>query len=145
MLSVEELDLIEFLVAQVASLSSSLTCKVATVESSTPPPLAREAVFLQPDMLSPQLPPPPSPIVPAAGDVLVGVVRTLTSPLVALELQVIGIGEALKEKPPDIAALEVSRKGTAFMCGRRSARLASVVEGLSRFWFLVVLSPARWS
>jgi hypothetical protein len=58
MLSVEELDLIEFLVVQVASLSSSLTCKVATVESSTPPPLAREAVFLQPDMLSTQLPPP---------------------------------------------------------------------------------------
>jgi hypothetical protein len=61
MLSVEELDLIEFLVAQVASLSSSLTCKVATVESSTPPPLAREAVFLQPDPVVPSVTPPPSP------------------------------------------------------------------------------------
>jgi hypothetical protein len=32
LLSVEELDLIKFLIAQVVSLSSSLTCKTATAE-----------------------------------------------------------------------------------------------------------------
>jgi hypothetical protein len=42
LLSMEELDLIEFLVAQVAALSSSLA---ATTESSAPPPVVREVVI----------------------------------------------------------------------------------------------------
>jgi hypothetical protein len=44
-LSTEELDLIEFLVAQVTSLSSSLACKAATTESPVPPPVAHEVVI----------------------------------------------------------------------------------------------------
>jgi hypothetical protein len=39
LLSAEELD-------QVASLSCSLACKVATTESPTPPPVAREVMIL---------------------------------------------------------------------------------------------------
>jgi hypothetical protein len=38
LLSTEELDLIEFLLTLVASLSSSLACKAAAVESPMPPP-----------------------------------------------------------------------------------------------------------
>jgi hypothetical protein len=49
-LSAEELDLVEFLVTQVASLSSSLavemTCDVVIDVSTALPPLAREAVDL---------------------------------------------------------------------------------------------------
>jgi hypothetical protein len=71
LLSVEELDLIEFLVA---SLSSSLACKTATAELPTPPLVAREVVILQSD-----------PIVPSANpcavrDALAAVVRSSTPP-----------------------------------------------------------------
>jgi hypothetical protein len=59
-LSAEELDLVEFLVAQVASLSSSLamemTCEAAIAVSLAPPPLAREVIDLQPGQSSRQLP-----------------------------------------------------------------------------------------
>jgi hypothetical protein len=41
-LSMEEFDLVEFLVAQDASLSSSLACEVVTIESSMPPLMACE-------------------------------------------------------------------------------------------------------
>jgi hypothetical protein len=41
-LSTEEFDLVEFLVAQDASLSSSLACEVVTIELSMPPPMACE-------------------------------------------------------------------------------------------------------
>jgi hypothetical protein len=40
-LSKEELDLVQFLVAQVDSLSSSLACKTSFAESSVPTPMAR--------------------------------------------------------------------------------------------------------
>jgi hypothetical protein len=52
-LSIEELDLIEFLVAQVASLSYSLTCEVVHTESSAPPPVACEVADLQSDLIVP--------------------------------------------------------------------------------------------
>jgi hypothetical protein len=100
LLSVEELDLIEFLVAQVASLSSSLACKAATAESSTSPPLAREVVILQSDSGVPyahRL---------AVGDVSTVVIRYSTPPPMALELQAIGVGESFKAKLSDIAVLE---------------------------------------
>jgi hypothetical protein len=61
-LSVEELDLVEFLVAQVASLSSSLTVEMtceATIAVSPAPLLACEAMDLQSDPSSRQLPPDP--------------------------------------------------------------------------------------
>jgi hypothetical protein len=62
-LSVEELDLVEFLVAQVASLSSSLTvemtCEATIAVSPAPPLLACEAMDLQSDPSSRQLPPDP--------------------------------------------------------------------------------------
>jgi hypothetical protein len=44
----EELDLVECLVAQVASLSSSLACEVAIVESPTPPPMDLQSNFVIP-------------------------------------------------------------------------------------------------
>jgi hypothetical protein len=40
-LSKEELDLVQFLVTQVASLSSSLACETSFAESSVPTPMAR--------------------------------------------------------------------------------------------------------
>jgi hypothetical protein len=45
-LSKEELDLIEFLVAQVASLSSSLTCEDVIAKSLVPPLVASKVVDL---------------------------------------------------------------------------------------------------
>jgi hypothetical protein len=123
LLSMEELDLIEFLVAHVASLSSSLACKAATIESPAPPPEARQVVFPQSD-----------PSVPyahrhAVGDVSATIVRSSTPPSVALELHAIGAGESCKAKPPDIAALESGCKGSALRCTRWSARLAAKCRG----------------
>jgi hypothetical protein len=46
LLSVVEFDLIEFLVAQIASLSFSLACKAATTELPAPPLVAREVMIL---------------------------------------------------------------------------------------------------
>jgi hypothetical protein len=119
-LSMEELDLIEFLVAQVAALSSSLA---ATTESSAPPLVVREVVISQSD-----------PGVPCAHhravrDVSTTVVRSSTPPSMALELQAIGVGESFMAKLPDIAALETDRKGSTFICDCRSARLATKCHG----------------
>jgi hypothetical protein len=67
-LSTEELEHVEFLVAQVASLSSSLACEAATAESPTPPSVAREVINLQSD-----------PIVPSATPLRSGILQLLSS------------------------------------------------------------------
>jgi hypothetical protein len=46
LLSKEELDLVDFLVAQFASLCSSLVCEAFIAESSVPPPVACEVIDL---------------------------------------------------------------------------------------------------
>jgi hypothetical protein len=62
-LSVEELDLVEFLVVEVASLSSSLVVEVEVVgkpviiDSSDLPPMAGDAVSLQPFPIVSPVPP----------------------------------------------------------------------------------------
>jgi hypothetical protein len=104
LLSVDELDLIEFLVAQVASLSSSLACKVVAAESSVPLPVSCEVMILQCD-----------PVVPSASPRVVGdasavIVGSSAPPSVAFELQAIGVGEFFKMKPPDSTALEAGHK-----------------------------------
>jgi hypothetical protein len=108
-LSVEELDLIELLVAQVASLSSSLAmevaCKATIAEMSTPP-VAHEVV-----------------------DALVVITGSSTNAMVAMELQATGLGESFKVKPPDLAASEVCTKGVASTCSRWSAQLAAKCHG----------------
>jgi hypothetical protein len=123
LLFAEELDLIEFLVAQIASLSSSLAHKVVTVKSPMPPPMAHEIMIPQSD-----------PIVlcahrRAVGDASIAIVRSSTPPLVDLELQVIGVRESFKAKPPDIVVLESGRKGSIVLCVRRSARLPTKCYG----------------
>jgi hypothetical protein len=84
-LSTEELDLVGFLVTQVASLSSSLvvemTCEAAITVPLAPPPLAREVMDLQP---GPVVSPAPPPVVV---DASVSVVGSSTTPLVAWVLQ----------------------------------------------------------
>jgi hypothetical protein len=57
-LSTLELDLIEFLVAQVALLSSSLACEVVITESPAPPSVACEVADLQSDLVIPSVIPP---------------------------------------------------------------------------------------
>jgi hypothetical protein len=52
-LPLEDLDLVEFMVAQVASLSSSLACEVVITESPTPLPVACEVSDLQLDLVIP--------------------------------------------------------------------------------------------
>jgi hypothetical protein len=111
LLSTDELGLIEFLLAQVASLRSSLAWKVATTES----PVARELMFLQSD------PDAPCARHRVVGDVSAIVVRSSPPPSVALELQAIGLGESFEAKPLNIAALELGRKGSAVRCARRNA------------------------
>jgi hypothetical protein len=115
LLSTDELGLIEFLLAQVASLRSSLAWKVATTESPVPPLVARELMFLQSD------PDAPCAHHRAVGDVSAIVVRSSPPPSVALELQAIGLGESFEAKPLNIAALELGRKGSAMRCARRNA------------------------
>jgi hypothetical protein len=75
-----------------------------------PPPVACEVVYLQSDLVV---------------DARVGIVRSLTLLVVALEHQVTGVGESFKAKPPDLSTLEVCLKGNASVCSRRSARLAA--------------------
>jgi hypothetical protein len=83
--------------------------------------LVREAVNLQPgSVFSPT---------PAAVDGSVAVVGSSTTPAVAWVLQATGIGESFKAKPPDPAASEVCPKRDAFVCSRRSARLAAKCRG----------------
>jgi hypothetical protein len=64
-----------------------------------------------------------------AGDASAIIVRLSTPPSVALELLALGVGGSFKAKPPHIAALEVGRKGVAFMCARQNARLAAKCYG----------------
>jgi hypothetical protein len=118
LLCVEELDLIEFLVA---SLSSSLACKVAIVKS----PVAHEVVILQFEPVIPSANPSP----PTFGDAPTAVVRSSIPPTVALELQAIDVGKFFKRKPLDITALEVCHKGTTSVCAPRRARLAANCRG----------------
>jgi hypothetical protein len=123
-LSMEELDLIEFLVAQVASLSSSLA--VDTV-SPTLSPVACEVVDLQYTFGVSIAPPrPPLPIVVDAPANFIG---SLTPPMVALVLQATSVREFFKAKPSDLAALEVGPKGVALVRSCRSARLAVKCRG----------------
>jgi hypothetical protein len=126
-LSAEELDLVEFLVTQVASLSSSsvveLTCEVAIAVSLAPPLLAREAMNLQPGPVVSPSPP------PAAMDASVAVVESSTTPAVAWVLKATDIRESFKVKPPDPAALEVCPKGATSVCSHWSARLVARCRG----------------
>jgi hypothetical protein len=144
-LSVEELDLIEFLADQVALLSSSLTVKVACedvfAESSALPsevevaredvtailsilPLAAcEAMELQSNVVVlPAIPP----SVVGASD---AVVRSSTPSTVALVQHASDVVETFKAKPPDLVALEVGLKGAALMWSRRGAWLATKSRG----------------
>jgi hypothetical protein len=84
--------------------------------------LVCEAVNLQPGSVF-------SPTPPAAVDGSVAVVGSSTTPAVAWVLQATGIGESFKAKPPDPAASEVCPKRDAFVCSRRSARLAAKCRG----------------
>jgi hypothetical protein len=125
-LSAEELDLVGFLVAQVASLSPSLAavvpCETDTAVSSTPPPVAREVVDLQSDLV----------VSPASTPVVVDasvIVRSSPSLAVALELQASSLAESYKSKPPNLTASEVCPKGAASRCPRWSARLAAKCRG----------------
>jgi hypothetical protein len=83
-LSTEELDLVGFLVAQVASLSSSLVevvaCKASIAVSSTPPPVAHEVMDLQPNLVASLATP------LAVVDASVVIIGSSPSPVVALEL-----------------------------------------------------------
>jgi hypothetical protein len=110
LLSKEELDLVDFLVAHVTSLSSSLACEAFIAKLSVPPPVTCEVVYLQSNLIV---------------DARVGIIRSSTLLVVALEHQGTGVGESFKVKPPDLSALEVCLKGNAFVCSRRSARLAA--------------------
>jgi hypothetical protein len=114
-LSKEELNLVDFLVARVASLSSSMAREVFIVEMSMPPPVACEVVDLQSDLAIP----PASP--PVVVDAPVTVIGSSTLPTVALEHQVTGAGESFKAKPPNLSPLEVCLKGATSMCSHRSA------------------------
>jgi hypothetical protein len=106
-------------------------------------------MILQSDHVVPQLTPPPlavptsgdasATVVRFAGDASAAVVRSSTPPSLALELQAIGVREAFKAKPSDIAALEVGHKGTAFMCVCRSARLTTKCCE----WSFALLTPHR--
>jgi hypothetical protein len=162
-LSVEELDLIEFLADQVALLSSSLTVKVACedvfAESSALPsevkvaredvaaissvlPLAAcEAMELQSNVVV--LPSIPPSVVGAPN----AVVRSSTPSTVTLVQHASDVVESFKAKPPDLVALEVGLKGAALMWSRRGAWLATKSRGgtSSPRPLSVVASSARWS
>jgi hypothetical protein len=104
-LSVEELDLIKFLVVQFALLSSSpmveVVCEAASALSPTPSSATHEVVDMQPDHIVLLAPP------HAVVDASVVVARSSSTPTVAWEPQAIGLGESFKVKPPDPAASEV--------------------------------------
>jgi hypothetical protein len=78
-LSTIEFDLIEFLVTQVASLSSSLACETILTKSSTPPLVACEVADLQSDLVI------PSAIRPEVVDALAAIVGSSTPHVVVLE------------------------------------------------------------
>jgi hypothetical protein len=113
----EELDLVECLVAQVASLSSSLACEVAIVESPTPPPMDLQSNFVIPSATPPDC----------------GCTgcrrRVIDRPLVVLDLHATGVGESYKANPHNFATLEVCLKGAASVSFRRSARRAVKCHG----------------
>jgi hypothetical protein len=70
LLSKEELDLVDFLVAQVTSLSSSLACEAFIAKLSVPPPVTCEVIYLQSNLIV---------------DAHVGIIRSSTLLVVALE------------------------------------------------------------
>jgi hypothetical protein len=96
-LSTEQLDLIEFLVAQVTSLSSSLAMEVACedviIEPQALPSVECEVVELQSH----------------------NVVSFATPPTLALELHATGVLVSFEAKLPDLAALEVGPKGATLV------------------------------
>jgi hypothetical protein len=98
-LSTEELDLVEFLVAQVALLSSSLmvevVCKAAITVSPVPPSSTCEVMDMQPSLIISLAPP------PMAMDAPVVVARSSPTPAVAWEHQAIGLGECFNAELPD--------------------------------------------
>jgi hypothetical protein len=98
-LSTEELDLVEFLVAQVALLSSSLmvevVCKAAITVSPVPPSSTCEVMDMQPSLIISLAPP------PMAMDAPVVVARSSPTPAVAWEYQAIGLGECFNAELPD--------------------------------------------
>jgi hypothetical protein len=122
-LSLEELDLIEFLVAQVALLSFSLAieepCDVVVAEPQDIFSVACELVELQPNFVSSSATP------PVVMDMPVAIIGS-PSPLVeALELHGFGVMVSFEaKKSPDIAPLEVGPKGASLLCSLRRARMA---------------------
>jgi hypothetical protein len=146
-LSMEVFDLIEFLVAQVASLSSFLAvevaCEAIIAESSTLPPVACKAMDLQSVIIISLATPPCRVIDSSSGgmqghgstvrrhhlvscpnhthqdvNALTAGVRSSTPSAVDVELQAPGIRESFKAKPPELVALEVGLKGAALVCSR---------------------------
>jgi hypothetical protein len=135
-LSAKELDLIEFLVDQVASFNTSLVVEVACEdvidESPTLPSAACEAVEFQSDIVVSSATP------PAVVGKPVVVVRSSTPPAVTLELHASCVIESFEAKPPDLPASEVGSKGAALMWSCQSARLAAKSRGGTK---LHVLPP----
>jgi hypothetical protein len=66
-----------------------------------------------------------------AEDASVGIIRSPTPPSVALELKAIGIGEAFKATPPDIATF--AREPLSCAPVGVLGWLRSVIKGVSRF------------
>jgi hypothetical protein len=89
-----------------------------------------EVVDPQFDIVIPFAPPPG-----AAVDALAAIVRSSTTPVMALELQATGLGESFKS--PDPSALEGCLKGAASVCSHRSVRLAVKC----RRWTFDLLAP----
>jgi hypothetical protein len=145
----EEINLIEFLVAQVAMLGRSSCCvelfsdggggmqyyHCRVADSSFGSMRGRGSSIQHCHLVCHP---------PVVVDALVIVIGLLTSPAVALELQATGVVESFEVKLPDFAALEVGLKGAALVCSRRSAQLAPKChEGPSSFWFLVTALPSK--
>jgi hypothetical protein len=113
----EDIDLVEFLVVQIVSLSSSLVVEVEVVgepviiESSDLPPMAGEVMSLHPFPVVSLAPPPGL------------VVGSVTPPALALELHAAGKQESFKAKPPDLAAWVACLKGLAVKCCHRTIKL----------------------
>jgi hypothetical protein len=71
-------------------LISSLACEDAISESPTPPLVVCEVLDLQSNLIIPSANP------PAVIDAPAVIIRSLTTPMVALELQAAGVGESFK-------------------------------------------------